>query len=370
MWTKHEDAALIECLHILASDPHWKGDNGTFRSGYPSYIEKMLATKLPTAQIRANPHIESRVKLLKRQCNALSEMLNIGSGFGWNKEEKCLTSPKDVFDDWVRSHPTAAGLRNKSFPFFDDLAQIFGKERETGAAAETTADVVENLVVEDNIFLDAHNVEDEGVKDSESIEEIGASNCQASVAATTMKKYVSSKKRRRSDDGLFDLVDEMGKVSAASQKTAESIVAFFKTEAQGNDRRMSIFEEIMKIENLSKDDMLAAGDYISKEAHKVDFFFSLPKDFKKDYVLKQLLEHEHTNHLDMQSIDALPDALDEFTGGVVLVSHDSRLISLVCEDEEKSPIWAVDNGTVSTFPGTFEDYKDELQTEIGAEVDD
>ncbi|MBA0857689.1 hypothetical protein Goshw_015667 [Gossypium schwendimanii] len=83
-----------------------------------------------------------------------------------------------------------------------------------------------------------------------------------------------------------------------------------------------------------------------------------------------LLLDEPTNHLDMQSIDALADALDEFTGGVVLVSHDSRLISRVCEDEEKSQIWVVDNGTVNTFPGNFEDYKEELQREIRAEVDD
>ncbi|XP_021725702.1 ABC transporter F family member 4-like [Chenopodium quinoa] len=83
-----------------------------------------------------------------------------------------------------------------------------------------------------------------------------------------------------------------------------------------------------------------------------------------------LLLDEPTNHLDMQSIDALADALDKFTGGVVLVSHDSRLISRVCEDEEKSQIWIVDNGTVRTFPGTFEEYKEDLQKEIKAEVDD
>lgn len=83
-----------------------------------------------------------------------------------------------------------------------------------------------------------------------------------------------------------------------------------------------------------------------------------------------LLLDEPTNHLDMQSIDALADALDEFTGGVVLVSHDSRLISRVCEDEERSEIWVVENGTVETFPGTFEEYKEELQREIKAEVDD
>lgn len=83
-----------------------------------------------------------------------------------------------------------------------------------------------------------------------------------------------------------------------------------------------------------------------------------------------LLLDEPTNHLDMQSIDALADALDEFTGGVVLVSHDSRLISRVCDDEEKSEIWVVDNGSVEAFPGTFDDYKEELLKEIRAEVDD
>ncbi|KAI3878844.1 hypothetical protein MKX03_000654 [Papaver bracteatum] len=83
-----------------------------------------------------------------------------------------------------------------------------------------------------------------------------------------------------------------------------------------------------------------------------------------------LLLDEPTNHLDMQSIDAVADALDEFTGGVVLVSHDSRLISRVCGDEEKSQIWIVDDGTVKSFTGMFEEYKEDLQKEIKAEVDE
>lgn len=66
----------------------------------------------------------------------------------------------------------------------------------------------------------------------------------------------------------------------------------------------------------------------------------------------------------------MADALDEFTGGVVLVSHDSRLISRVCAEEEKSQIWVVEDGTVNFFPGTFEEYKEDLQREIKAEVDE
>ncbi|KAL6501436.1 ABC transporter F member 4 [Orobanche gracilis] len=83
-----------------------------------------------------------------------------------------------------------------------------------------------------------------------------------------------------------------------------------------------------------------------------------------------LLLDEPTNHLDMQSIDALADALDEFTGGVVLVSHDSRLISRVCEDLKRSQIWIVEGGTVRFYDGTFDEYKEDLQKEIKAEVDD
>ncbi|GAB2222292.1 hypothetical protein Drorol1_Dr00013504 [Drosera rotundifolia] len=83
-----------------------------------------------------------------------------------------------------------------------------------------------------------------------------------------------------------------------------------------------------------------------------------------------LLLDEPTNHLDMQSIDALADALEEFEGGVILVSHDSRLISRVCDDEEKSQIWVVEDGTVRFFDGTFDEYKEELLQEIRAEVDE
>jgi ATP-binding cassette subfamily F protein 1 len=83
-----------------------------------------------------------------------------------------------------------------------------------------------------------------------------------------------------------------------------------------------------------------------------------------------LLLDEPTNHLDMESIDALADALEEFEGGVVIISHDSRLLSRVCDDAERSEVWIVEDGKVQEYDGDFEDYKDELIHEIQVELDE
>ena len=77
--------------------------------------------------------------------------------------------------------------------------------------------------------------------------------------------------------------------------------------------------------------------------------------FKQPHIL---LLDEPTNHLDSETIEGLALALNQFEGGVVLVSHDERLISLVADE-----IWAVHKGeggrpgTVSVFDGSFDDYK-------------
>ena len=81
----------------MADDPKWKGDNGTFRSGYLSQLEKMLEKELFESHIKTDPHIESRVRLLKRQYNAICEMITIGSGFEWNDQRQMHNCIKRCF---------------------------------------------------------------------------------------------------------------------------------------------------------------------------------------------------------------------------------------------------------------------------------
>ncbi|KAF9986968.1 ABC transporter ATP-binding protein arb1 [Mortierella antarctica] len=68
-----------------------------------------------------------------------------------------------------------------------------------------------------------------------------------------------------------------------------------------------------------------------------------------------LLLDEPTNHLDMESIDSLAEAIKNFSGGVVLVSHDFRLLKEVADQ-----IIVVNKG-VSVYDGSILEYKKELQ---------
>jgi len=65
-----------------------------------------------------------------------------------------------------------------------------------------------------------------------------------------------------------------------------------------------------------------------------------------------LLLDEPTNHLDMQCIDALAVAINNFSGGLVLVSHDFRLIDQVAKE-----IWVCDAKTVAPWKENIQKYK-------------
>ncbi|KAB7494813.1 ATP-binding cassette sub-family F member 2 [Armadillidium nasatum] len=68
---------------------------------------------------------------------------------------------------------------------------------------------------------------------------------------------------------------------------------------------------------------------------------------------------EPTNHLDMDTIDALADAINDFEGGLVLVSHDFRLISQVADD-----IWICEKQTVTKWGGDIIEYKNMLKQKV------
>ncbi|MET3854188.1 ABC-F family ATP-binding cassette domain-containing protein [Rhizobium sp. OAE497] len=66
-----------------------------------------------------------------------------------------------------------------------------------------------------------------------------------------------------------------------------------------------------------------------------------------------LILDEPTNHLDIDSRRALIEALNDYDGAVILISHDRHLIEATVDR-----LWLVNNGTVSNFDGDMDEYRD------------
>lgn len=75
-----------------------------------------------------------------------------------------------------------------------------------------------------------------------------------------------------------------------------------------------------------------------------------------------LLLDEPTNHLDFQTVEALTQSLNRFSGTVIVVSHDRGFVRRV-----GAKILEVDKGSVHLYPGTYDEYVWSLQKKLASE---
>lgn len=73
-----------------------------------------------------------------------------------------------------------------------------------------------------------------------------------------------------------------------------------------------------------------------------------------------LVLDEPSNHLDIEAMDALGDALRNFAGGVLMVSHDVTMLQSVC-----TSLWVCDDRRVEKFDGDVAAYKRRILAQAG-----
>ncbi len=66
-----------------------------------------------------------------------------------------------------------------------------------------------------------------------------------------------------------------------------------------------------------------------------------------------LILDEPTNHLDIQSVNILSQALQQFEGTFIVVSHDRFLL-----DEVANKIWYIEDEKIKAYPGTYKEYEE------------
>ncbi|RAP75457.1 ribosomal protection-like ABC-F family protein [Paenibacillus montanisoli] len=78
-----------------------------------------------------------------------------------------------------------------------------------------------------------------------------------------------------------------------------------------------------------------------------------------------LLLDEPTNHMDIASREALEEALEEFPGTILAVSHDRYFINRLADK-----VWELDRGKLTAFVGAYDDYADKRKQLQAAEHDE
>ncbi|XP_012839280.1 PREDICTED: uncharacterized protein LOC105959686 [Erythranthe guttata] len=142
-WSVAEEQALINGLKDLVLTG-WKCDNG-FKSGFLGILQHHMLSAFSGTDIRADPHINSKIHVWKKTYGSLSTMMT-RSGFGWWDATNTIdVESDDVWDTYVKTYTNARTMRHKSFPFYKDWLEIFGKDRATGENAEDFVDMVQTM---------------------------------------------------------------------------------------------------------------------------------------------------------------------------------------------------------------------------------
>ncbi|XP_012842525.1 PREDICTED: uncharacterized protein At2g29880-like [Erythranthe guttata] len=287
-WKYEEDAKLVQVLLDMVNLRLYKAENG-FKPGYLNYVEEKMQAFLPNSGLKAKPHIESRIKTLKKDLHIVYDMLHGSntSGPGFDPIKKCLTGEKAVWDSYLQSHPSHAIWQNKSFPYYEDLVVIFGKDRATGINAEGPADMMENIEREETNNADTVNDVDSTMEPE--LEDFGAYSSLSPMQSPRSQGTHNQRKKKRSRSSenvaiMTDIKDAAAVIGSEIAKASQIFGKAIGVDAEISEKRQKIDSEIRNISNLTVGEIIKAVCHIAHSHELTDVFFSMTEEGKEQLV--------------------------------------------------------------------------------------
>ncbi|WOL14079.1 hypothetical protein Cni_G22859 [Canna indica] len=249
-WGYTEDQALISALNDLMDYGRWKADNDQFKSGAYVKLEILMEQKLPRCGMKAKPHIESRVKLLRNQFNIIAEMLGPNANRATGES---VEGPKDAIE---RIDEEERGGQQEQDVTPIDLEEINIMDEHP-------------IISENSIMLECS---------TPPITPPGSRNTKRARIETieALKEY--STKIDKMSDVMQNAVDHIWRLAN-----------YFQHESDSANRRLQVTDEVMKIEGLTHEEVIIASRKIALNPLEVDFFFTLPEDYRTTYVRSLLV---------------------------------------------------------------------------------
>ncbi|XP_024990505.1 uncharacterized protein At2g29880-like [Cynara cardunculus var. scolymus] len=207
VWTNIEETKLVEALLTMVNMGAFKADNG-FKSGYLTFLEQSLKESLSGSWILGKPHIESKLKIMKKDWTIVHDMINgsYTSGFGYDSVKHCVVAEDQVWESYLQVHKGAGKWKNKPYSFYEDLCIVFRKDRATRNRARDFVEAEQEARTEDQT-QDMNDKSDDVMATSNV--QGGNANMQSEETSTARRK----KRKRRVDpmaDGFSNAVTKLG----------------------------------------------------------------------------------------------------------------------------------------------------------------
>ncbi|XP_060968289.1 putative disease resistance protein RGA3 [Cannabis sativa] len=283
IWTEDESFKLIQTMLDLYKSRKLKAEEiNANPAEHLEAIKRSLVGKLPQLSNIPTEHIESEIKFLKKRFEIVHEILNgqCSNEFTWNSCKKMVTAEEIVWDVYIQIHPEANEFRNKPFPFYEELKELY------------------SLTVEDQKII-KKSIEIEN-KDQAST---SSSSSSSPEAPKTMSDDETEEGKREdlipppmdlvpsitsSDISLAkknENVSGFGEIGEAIKEAARIIAGEMKDLYGGIDAKIvKLNNELTKNTTLTMTERHKATNLISQNNGFLSILFSLPDQEKEEWV--------------------------------------------------------------------------------------
>lgn len=191
-------------------------------------------------------------------------------------------------------------MRRKQWPFYNDWAMIFGKDRASGDETYTVGDAIHELSSRSkgktpvSPAMAASNPTNSPSAPSQSDADSSMrSPCPGQTVTSPNKGGNKGKKRSRMYEGAESaMVNLMGKFFSEISSHMGDIKDNLGTEREAIDMRRKVIDAIKPIAGLSAKDKLVVTGRICEKAKDVDLFLTID-DENKYLLAKMILNHEY-----------------------------------------------------------------------------
>ncbi|XP_042476543.1 L10-interacting MYB domain-containing protein-like [Macadamia integrifolia] len=258
--------------------------------------------------------LKNRYRGLRRQYSTIKVLLG-QSGFGWDKTRQMISADDNVWDDYIKAHPTVRVYRNKIIPYYSGLCVICGDA--TVDTEQTHLDHDEDLdndihrnevswglealtvpVHDENFDNDIHrdevswdlqastvpmhdenhvdNTQQESLLSERDMDSSEQSKRPPEMPSTSLH---SKKPRMTSDEGMADVLREMA--------VAVTSISSKKKENDDSILTEKVIEVLQAIPDIDEDLLLDACDLLEDEV-KAKTFLALDAKLRKKWLTRKL----------------------------------------------------------------------------------